>query len=82
VPLGCATLGRTEDGRVLFGLNDAGRYLLGAADDFELAPEWRAQLTEAAHRLLERLGFGAWDPRIGRAIFSSDSAVPRRSPSE
>jgi hypothetical protein len=39
VPLGCATLGCTQDGRVLFGLNDAGRYLLGGADDFELAPE-------------------------------------------
>jgi hypothetical protein len=39
VPLGCATLGRVEDGRVAFGLTDAGRYLLGAVDDFELAPE-------------------------------------------
>ncbi|WP_420130488.1 helicase-associated domain-containing protein [Longimicrobium sp.] len=39
VPLGCATLGRMEDGGVAFGLTDAGRYLLGAADDFELPPE-------------------------------------------
>lgn len=39
VPLGCAVLGRMEDGAVAFGLTDAGRYLLGAADDFQLAPE-------------------------------------------
>lgn len=39
VPLGCAVLGRTEDGTVAFGLTDAGRYLLGAVDQFELAPE-------------------------------------------
>ncbi|HEX6369187.1 MAG TPA: helicase-associated domain-containing protein [Longimicrobium sp.] len=39
VPLGCAVLGRMEDGTVALGLTDAGRYLLGAADDFELAPE-------------------------------------------
>jgi hypothetical protein len=39
VPLGCATLGRTQDGTVAFGLTDAGRYLLGAVDDFELAAE-------------------------------------------
>lgn len=39
VPLGCAILGLTEDGRVAFGLTGAGRYLLGAADDFELPPE-------------------------------------------
>lgn len=39
VPLGCAVLGRTEDGTIALGLTDAGRYLLGAADDFELAPE-------------------------------------------
>jgi hypothetical protein len=39
VPLGCATLGRTADDQVAFGLTDAGRYLLGQADDFELPPE-------------------------------------------
>jgi hypothetical protein len=39
VPLGCVVLGRMEDGAVAVGLTDAGRYLLGAADDFELAPE-------------------------------------------
>lgn len=39
VPLGCAVLGRMEDGAVAVGLTDAGRYLLGAADDFALAPE-------------------------------------------
>lgn len=39
LPLGCATLGRTADGTVAFALTDAGRYLLGAVDDFELAPE-------------------------------------------
>lgn len=39
LPLGCATLGRTEDGIVAFGITGAGRYLLGQADDFELAPE-------------------------------------------
>ncbi len=38
VPLGCASLGRAEDGGLAFGITDAGRYLLGAADDFELAP--------------------------------------------
>jgi hypothetical protein len=37
VPLGCATLARAGDG-LAFGLTDAGRYLLGAADDFTLAP--------------------------------------------
>ncbi|HEX2210547.1 MAG TPA: helicase-associated domain-containing protein [Longimicrobium sp.] len=39
VPLGCAVLGRTEDGTAAFGLTDAGRYLLGEKDHFELAPE-------------------------------------------
>jgi hypothetical protein len=39
VPLGCVVLGRMEDGAVAVGLTDAGRYLLGAADNFELAPE-------------------------------------------
>jgi hypothetical protein len=39
LPLGCATVGRTQNGAVAFGLTDAGRYLLGGADDFELAPE-------------------------------------------
>ena len=39
VPLGCATLGRTQEGALAFGLTDAGRYLLGQRDDFELAPE-------------------------------------------
>lgn len=39
VPLGCATLGRAEDGGVAFGLTDAGRYVLGQRDDFELPPE-------------------------------------------
>jgi hypothetical protein len=39
VPLGCAVLGRLEDGDIAFGLTDAGRYLLGAVDEFELAPE-------------------------------------------
>ncbi len=39
VPLGCAVLGRVEDGAIAFGLTDAGRYLLGAVDHFELAPE-------------------------------------------
>jgi hypothetical protein len=38
VPLGCATLARTEAGGLAFGLTDAGRYLLGAADDFALEP--------------------------------------------
>ncbi|MFL5384434.1 MAG: helicase-associated domain-containing protein [Longimicrobiaceae bacterium] len=37
VPLGCATLARAGNG-LAFGLTDAGRYLLGAADDFVLAP--------------------------------------------
>ena len=39
VPLGCAVLGRTADGGVAFGLSEAGRYLLGERDDFQLAPE-------------------------------------------
>ncbi|HEX8242345.1 MAG TPA: helicase-associated domain-containing protein, partial [Longimicrobium sp.] len=39
VPLGCAMLGRTQGGVIAFGLTDAGRYLLGGSDDFELAPE-------------------------------------------
>jgi Helicase conserved C-terminal domain len=39
VPLGCAVLGRMEDGAVALGLTDGGRYLLGAADEFALAPE-------------------------------------------
>jgi hypothetical protein len=39
VPLGCAVLGHLEGGAIVFGLTDAGRYLLGAADDFALAPE-------------------------------------------
>ncbi|HYR09460.1 MAG TPA: helicase-associated domain-containing protein [Longimicrobium sp.] len=39
LPLGCATLGLTADGAVAFGLTEAGRYLLGQVDDFELAPE-------------------------------------------
>ena len=38
VPLGCATLARGEAGGLAFGLTDAGRYLLGAADDFALEP--------------------------------------------
>jgi len=38
VPLGCATLARDEGGALAFGLTDAGRYLLGAADDLALAP--------------------------------------------
>jgi hypothetical protein len=38
VPLGCASLGRAEDGDLAFGITDAGRYLLGASDDFDLAP--------------------------------------------
>lgn len=36
---GGARLGHLADGHIAFGLTDAGRYLLGAADDFELAPE-------------------------------------------
>lgn len=36
---GGARLGHLSAGRVAFGLTDAGRYLLGAVDDFELAPE-------------------------------------------
>jgi hypothetical protein len=36
VPLGAAALGRTAAGRVAFRLTSAGRYLLGAADDFSL----------------------------------------------
>lgn len=36
---GGARLGHLPDDGIAFGLTDAGRYLLGAADDFELAPE-------------------------------------------
>jgi hypothetical protein len=39
LPFAGARLGRLEGDRLAFGLTDAGRYLLGAADDFELAPE-------------------------------------------
>lgn len=39
VPFAGARLGRLDGERVAFGLTDAGRYLLGAADGFELAPE-------------------------------------------
>lgn len=39
VPLGGARLGVTADGHVAFGLTDAGRYLLGATDDFSFAPQ-------------------------------------------
>lgn len=39
MPFAGARLGRLNGGRVAFGLTDAGRYLLGAADAFELAPE-------------------------------------------
>lgn len=38
VPLGCASLGRAEDGATAFGITPAGRYLLGEADDFEASP--------------------------------------------
>jgi hypothetical protein len=38
VPLGGARLGRTGEVRLGFGLTDAGRFLLGAADDFSYAP--------------------------------------------
>jgi hypothetical protein len=38
VPLGGARLGRTGEERLGFGLTDAGRFLLGAADDFDYAP--------------------------------------------
>jgi hypothetical protein len=39
VPLGCATLGRMTDGALAFGLSGPGRYLLGEAESFDLAPE-------------------------------------------
>lgn len=39
VPFAGARLGRMGGDHLAFGLTDAGRYLLGAADDFELAPE-------------------------------------------
>jgi hypothetical protein len=37
VPAGGARLGRTEGDEIAFTLTDAGRYLLGATDDFQLA---------------------------------------------
>lgn len=37
-PFAGARLGLLEDGSLAFGLTDAGRYLLGATDAFELAP--------------------------------------------
>lgn len=39
VPFAGARLGRLDGGWVAFGLTDAGRYLLGAADDFALPAE-------------------------------------------
>jgi hypothetical protein len=39
VPLGCATLGQAGNRDVAFGLTDAGRYLLGAIEDFEIPAE-------------------------------------------
>lgn len=36
LPLGAATVGHSSDGSLCLGLSDAGRYLLGLADDFEL----------------------------------------------
>jgi Helicase conserved C-terminal domain len=39
VPFAGARLGRLEGDRVAFGLTEAGRYLLGERDDFEVAPE-------------------------------------------
>lgn len=39
VAFGGARLGHLPGGGIAFGLTDAGRYLLGAADAFELAPE-------------------------------------------
>jgi hypothetical protein len=38
-PFAGARLGLLDEDRLAFGLTDAGRYLLGARDDFELAPE-------------------------------------------
>lgn len=39
VPLGCATLGQAGERDVAFGLTDAGRYLLGETEDFEIPAE-------------------------------------------
>ncbi|HEX8211035.1 MAG TPA: helicase-associated domain-containing protein [Longimicrobium sp.] len=39
VPLGCATLAQAGKHDVAFGLTDAGRYLLGEAEDFEIPAE-------------------------------------------
>ena len=36
LPMGAATAGYAADGSICIGLSDAGRYLLGLADDFEL----------------------------------------------
>ncbi|KQR77320.1 hypothetical protein ASF98_21470 [Arthrobacter sp. Leaf337] len=38
-----------------------------------LGADWRADLTAAAARLGERLGLGGWEPRLGRAVFATDS---------
>ncbi len=36
LPMGAATIGQSAGGSLCLGLSDAGRYLLGLADDFEL----------------------------------------------
>ena len=39
LPLGGARVSSGDEGLLCFAITDAGRYLLGAADDFELAPD-------------------------------------------
>ncbi|MDI1476303.1 hypothetical protein [Polyangium sp. y55x31] len=38
-----------------------------------LGPGWETALMQAAGRLGQDLGLGAWDPRVGRAVFSTQS---------
>lgn len=70
--LGMAPTAQHYAARTLLG-TDYLAYLWRFIDDFEMAPDWRAQLRAAAVALRERLGFAAWDPRVGRAVFSADS---------
>ncbi|HET9443623.1 MAG TPA: hypothetical protein VFO65_09880, partial [Acidimicrobiales bacterium] len=60
-----------------------GRSLLGAdylaylwrfsEPEIGLGAGWRSELTQAAAALGLRLGLGAWDPRVGRAVFATES---------